>query len=438
MRLVSAVILALISFRAQAESISGRFAPAPHANLVWLHPELVPLKDKVMSAWSLRRSDQGQVILEIPSQTGRAALAADRLGLTGEILLKGTGLNPETSEEVGRIRYYPSTKTPKVGDGLYGIREAFTDLINSSMLESAGIPVPKIRAIIQLEERHPVAEYRTAIMAREFINQTRISNLYAMDTVMAKAELDRATDILYNKGFTKTKLDTEGLYFFLLERIARTTARLQDLGFEHSYLHSQQITLAGELADNGTGTWLSDKGFQSYRGIHRPQYFKYDRQPTLALNMFIRAHGLTQERIVRLADSSETLKEQTHSMLGVLMRIDPESAKRISQRNPEKLFWSIYKEELSRLAKEPMEIVSTRALFSTTWDEFAAKNLLRLPSSLSELESQKLFETLKLDWKVDALPDAFVVHEIKRQGSENCQSLIRDLQTALEDKPLSR
>jgi hypothetical protein len=418
--------------------MTARFAAAPNADLVWLHPELRLHQDKVLAAWSLTRADQGEIILEIPSQTGRAALAAEKFGLPGEVLLKGTGLNPETVEEVAKIRYYPSTKIPKAGDGLYGIREAFADFINSSMLESADIQVPKIRAIIQREDRHPLAGYRTAIMAREFINQTRISNLYALETSEARAELDRATEILHKKGITQTKLDTEELYFFLLERMARTTARLQDLGFEHSYLHSQQVTLAGELADNGTGTWLSDKGFQSYRGTDRPQYFKYDRQPTLALNMFIRAHGLTQERIVRLAEGSETLKEQTHSLLGVLMRIDPESAKRIAQRDPEKVFWAVYKEELSRLAKQPTAIVSTRAKFSETWDEFAAKNSIRLSSSLSDFEGRKRFDELKDDWKVEALPDAFVIDELIKLSARTCEALIRDLKRPLDDKSLSR
>lgn len=427
MRLVSAILWLFISFSAHAESTTARFTAAPNTALMWLHPELHSVREQVLAAWGLKRSDDGKVYLEIPAQTGRAALASEKFGLAGDVLLKGTGLNPETTAEVAKIRYYPTTRIPKIGDGLYGMREAYADLINSSMLENAGIPVPKIRAIIQLDERHPTSGYRTAVMAREFINQTRLSNLYSMDSLEAQAELNRASQILYDKGITPHKLDIEELYFFLLRRMARTAARLQDLGFEHSYLHSQQFTLAGELADNGTGTWLADKGFQSYRGTDRPQYFKYDRQPTLALNMFIRAHGLTQDRIVRLTQSSDTLREQTHSLLGIVMRIDPELAERIKAQDPERAFWSFYKAELATIANQTTQTYSTKNLYSGSWEEFVSKGSSRLSASLNHKEAQQRFDELKDDWKVDALPDAVVIEELAKLSPMNCKALITGL-----------
>jgi len=425
MRIVGVSLSLLTSAQLFAESEYALFSVAPNAKVVWSHQDLANQERTLLSSWALRRSSQGNIVLEIPTQTGRAALAQQVLGLPGEVLLKGSGYNPETALDVTKIRYDPTTKVPKTGDGYYGIREAWNDLINSSLLESASIPIPQVRAIIQLDEKHPKGGYRVAILAREFINQTRISNLAVMSPSQVRTELHRASQILFDRGITQKLLSSEELYFFLLERMARTTARLQEIGFEHAYLHWQQVTLAGELADNGTGTWLSDESFQPYTAHDRPRYFKFDRQPQLALNMFVRTHGLSQAEMVRLDPESETFLKQTNSLLGVFMQVDPAVAARIQANNPEALFWKTYRDELKQLDKKWPHSLQSRNLYSRSFYEHLQKHAYPGLTSETAERMRQRFSQLKQDWQVEALPDLFLLKEFGHTPSQGCSQLIK-------------
>lgn len=398
---------------------SAFVSPVPQAQLLWRNPILNfagPSSQDLMNAWAVRRveHDTGRS-LNVPTQTGRALLASEHFNLKGDILLKGTGLNSEQSsvESVGKIRYEVATKTAKIGDGMFTVRESFADMLNSETLRNAGVVVAKPIAIFSTGDRHSSSDAALGIYVREFLVQTRLSNLEVMSDEDVRTALDEAAEKLFRAGHTDRKLNRVELYFFLMKRMAHNVAILQKQSYRHNYLHSQQVTLAGELVDLGTGTWLDGYRQDSYGRPESLSYMSFENQPLLIQNMFVRSHSLTAEGgPVRLAAGSSTLKTQNHSLLGLYRRVDPQAASEIERSDPENLFWDFYRSaEKGTLSPTKMRARD----YSPSFSAFAARHRFEFDSaSMKKLSEQ--FEQIKLDWAVDQLPDVFIQqHLMKNQ-----------------------
>src|SRR4051812_45779196 len=104
------------------------------------------------------------VVLTVPPPNARGALAR-RPARIGEILLKGTGLNPESLESANRLQVSSSVRREvsrevvsvqgaarESGlDGRFVLREGAFDILNSELLSKIGVLVTKPVALVQTE-----------------------------------------------------------------------------------------------------------------------------------------------------------------------------------------------------------------------------------------------------------------------------------------------
>ncbi len=312
---------------------------------VFLSPFADPAltKDEAIQSWAFVRNDQqNQNRKTIPPETGRAFLIPGVEDKHGPILVKGTGTNPEFTEVANTIRYAVTPGEVMTFDGKFKTREATIDFVNSEILAALGIPVARPLGWISLGY-DPTLHADRALYAREFVSQTRISNaVYLCEKINpqeAMKEIDRVISILNERRQRIAPLKRVSYFFFLLDQLAKTTATLQRLGFQHGYFHSQQFTLAGEISDLGTGTWESFPEFNSWSRTTEQQQLGIRSQPLLALNALFRTHALSTENPEPLAPDAETLKEHRKSLFSVFMKGDPVSAREILAHDPEAFYW---------------------------------------------------------------------------------------------------
>ena len=240
----------------------------------------------VVGDWSWQRVVVGgQVDLVVPAETGRGAFAPVVYSSGNPVFLKGTGLNPEHAGENNRIRYITGKETDPESlgvsfDGIFRSLQGVFDIYNSAFLGALGVKVPRPLGIV-------TSSPGTGIYAREFIVQTRLSNL----EVMTDAEALNALNQTIKK--VGPKLDLVKYFFWFADVMARQAARMQAVGFEHGVLHSQQVTLAAEIGDLSTGRWLDDPEVSSWGKAPKQEYFRFQYQPLLIQNMVVRTHSVS-------------------------------------------------------------------------------------------------------------------------------------------------
>jgi len=394
------------------------FSSDPNAEVLWVAPSLrekIYSADQVSSQWGVQRTNPSESksssikLLPVPSQTGRATRVTQTFGLPGDILLKGTGANSERMDEVALLRYFTNTGVVQKRDGAFTLREAFSDQWTSNVLESFGIRVAKPIAILSLNRKHAEKSIMIGVYARQFVSETRISNLETMSKEDALYELHRAVDRLFEMGFTEHRMDLVEHYFYLLKTMAKNVAILEHIGFEHGNFHWQQMSLAGELADLGTGRWVHSEEESLWKKNSIIPYFNFESQTLLGLNMFIRTHGFRNAPPGRLKTDSQTLQNQYYALLGILRKIAPETARKIEELDPEAQYLATYTEWKTKLKQNPLRKVSTAEGFSESASEFAHKYSTTQALDIDSFE--KRFETLKDDFGMNALPDVLMHKE---------------------------
>lgn len=274
---------------------------------------------------------------KVPYETGRGVLTPVQYDPGYEVLLKGTGANPEHIGEKNAIRY-GTAENPLEFDGKFKVREAYFDIYNSHYLSRIGVKVAIPIGVASLGDDLALDAER-GIYAREMLVQTRISNLHQLDVAGARSEIEAAIQKLSRLNLLKEGATLVDYYFYMVRTMAKTSAIMQSAGFQHGYLHHQQFTLAGELTDVGTGTWLHDPDFNSFSSKPGQTYFKFERQPALVQNILLRTHSVSGDQLHSLAQQSETRKKQSGSLLGVIDRIDPAAGQEIRNLDPERMFW---------------------------------------------------------------------------------------------------
>lgn len=400
-----------------AKPDTGLFKQVENSHLLWWSEDLKSSKVRaadVLKAWALRRVNDSSpptenlVKMLIPVQSGRAALAFEGLGRAGDILVKGSGLNPERVSEVGKIRYDHITGKVKPMDGAFLIREALLDQMTSEILSSHGVRVAKPLAIIGFENSGESDEALKGVYVREFLNQTRLSNLDLLSDEDLKAEFERSSRALQRANQTDEPMNFEEHYFYLLDEMAKMVATFHYLGFEHRFFYAQQVTLAGEITDLGTGSWLyDDSKFSNLNSNVEIPYLSFSNQILLGLNMFIRTHALKTESPERLNHDSATLLDQKKTLLSAIRRIDSDSAERIESQNSEMRFWRAFARHLNHLHEREVPSVHLRKHLSENLEEYVQKRRADLSESqLKQLMMhQEDFEILKQKLGLRFLPD---------------------------------
>ena len=370
--------------------------------------------EEVLRAWAVRRVESGTkateelTTMQIPVQSGRAALSFEGLGRSGDILVKGSGLNPERVSEVGKIRYDHLTGKVKPMDGAFLIREALLDQMTSEILSSHGVRVAKPLAIIGFENSSESDDALKGVYVREFLNQTRLSNLDLLSDEDLRAEFERASRALQKLHHSDQPMSIEEHYFYLLEEMAKMVAVFHYLGFEHRFFYAQQVTLAGEITDLGTGSWLyDDSKFSNLNSNVEIPYLSFSNQILLGLNMFNRTHALKTESPERLNYDSDTLRDQKKTLLAAVRRIDPDSAERIESKNPEMKFWRSFARHMNHLHEQEVPFVHLRKHLSENLEEYIQKRRGVLSESQINqiMTHQEDFEILKQKLGLRFLPD---------------------------------
>lgn len=284
--------------------------------------------------WALTRSERSINGLEyiIPVQAGRA-IYANEVG----ILLKGTGKNSEWTEEKNEVRYGEILEKAPF-DGKITFQETIVDMYNSEFLSALGIRVATPVASIELKDG---GEYQHGIYARKFIDQTRISDLYSMDRSTIIQELLNAREILTSSLELEETISLEDYFMWMVYKMALSTGRMQAAGYQHGVIHAQQITLAGEFVDHGSGYWLHDDNFNIWRKKPHLSHFKFEYQPLAVLNTLLRTHVMTANPPVKLGTDSTTYKLHKKSLLGIIKQIDEQAYHKIIERKPQELFMQV-------------------------------------------------------------------------------------------------
>lgn len=335
-------LLFLTSFLVFAQE----FEPVPaKPNQVYINPYLensTITSEQAIKDWAWTRSsapnNPSQKIMNVPAETGRAFMMPVKDASGKEILIKGTGPNPEWIGDRNKIRYSVDA-TKKLGfDGKFKASESLIDIYNSELARSLGMDVARPLGFINTGYD---AALKTdgALYARSFVSQTRLSNLSAMSKEEGLAKIDETIETLHRMGTTHKKLSRTEYFFWLSDRLAKNAAIMQSSGLQHGVLHSQQISLAGEFTDFGTSTWKHDPEFNKWFKKTPVEYYKFENQPLLIQNMLTRSHTLTSDKPIPLGADSETLKYQRKSLLGFFMEADPETAKEISANDPFRRYW---------------------------------------------------------------------------------------------------
>ncbi len=418
--------------------------------MIWLSDDLKGLEisqGDMEKLWGVRRvsypllESANYRSLGIPAQSGRAALSFDTFGRQGDILIKGSGLNPERVSEVGKIRYDHVTGQVKPMDGNFLVREALLDQMTTEILMGYGVRAAKPLAIISFENDQDSSEALKGVYVREFLNQTRLSNLSLLDDNSLAEEFKRAAKAIQRVHQTNQPMNLEQHFFYLMDEMAKMVAVFHYLGFEHRFFYSQQVTLAGEITDLGTGSWLyDDSKFSNLNSNVEIPYLSFDNQVLLGLNMLMRTHALKTDSPGRLSQESETLRTQKKSLLAAIRRIDPAVEESIHQKNPELVFWRSFTHHLSELYAREAPPVLLRHRLSENFDEWLSKSKKILgEKQMLELEARRDdFEVLKKRLALRFLPDSSLLqllenmpdHWRQREQSETwleCLSQVRGL-----------
>ncbi|MBX9765820.1 MAG: hypothetical protein K2X47_00995 [Bdellovibrionales bacterium] len=289
-------------------------------------------KRDVVRDWAWKRVDNnGDADLDVPPETGRGVLAPISYSDSKVVFLKGTGLNSEHAGENNRIRYNTGSENGSGNsqvffDGVFRSLQGLFDIYNSAFLDALGLKIPRPLGIIS-------SSPGTGIYAREFTVQLRLSNLEVMSDSDARRALDHAIKTI------NPKLNLVTYFFWLADTLARQAATMQAVGFEHGVLHSQQVTLAGEIGDTSTGRWLDDPQISNWGKDPKQAYFRFPFQPLLIQNMLVRTHSVTPNPPVSLNETSQTKQKNLKSLLGIIQRLDPQAALKIQDLNPARYFW---------------------------------------------------------------------------------------------------
>lgn len=294
----------------------------------------------------------------VPVQCGRARQVAIKLkDGSSHVTAKGGGTNPEFSHDKNLMRYQDSTFQSRPGfDGKFLYAEAIQDFFNSEVLRRIGVTVSRPVGIIDIGRDDSLFSFhadqgqkRACIYVRSFINQTRISDLSAMETQEVQGLLENLRHELFESKQTHKLFSLEELFYFIADRIAKSAAILQASGFKHGVLHAQQMTVAGELCDLGTGYWMGFPELFHWNQRDLCPYSKFSRQPITMQNLVVRTHVLSGEESALLADDSRTRLEQKFSLLGAFQRAFPILAQKIKNQNPAHFFWKSFEFHLRHI-----------------------------------------------------------------------------------------
>lgn len=277
-----------------------------------------------------------------PPETGRAyLLESTNDSEFSEFLVKGCGL-------VERFTIANKLRLPERGfDGFLELSEAGRDFVNSDILIRAGARVAFPVAIFDHNQIINYTNFRasTCNYVRAFRSQTRISNLFELSLPERKAALEEAKDRL-SRELKQGPLSWVDYFYKILHFCARNAAILQATGFTQNGLHYGQVTLAGELADMGIGTFIKPMPPSGVNTIY--PWFRYERQPYLMLNILFRTHSLKSEPTpVRLPSHSNTMRNQ-QTLWSAIRSIDAQSAEEIAFIQPETQFWSSFQKEIEK------------------------------------------------------------------------------------------
>jgi hypothetical protein len=318
--------------------------PHSQAKVAMLHPRFAEGVDlEAHPAWFSFDTGDGakSIALKVPPETGRAALDPKE-ELAWDDLIKGTG-RVEKNIEGNKLR--PATRD---FNGRFEISEGFRDAVNTEILQRAGLRSAQPRAIIDLGMTADFGGFQetAANYVRRFRFQTRVSNLAELGATERKVQVDAAmASLRLHEGAAAPK-NYEEYFDFMLRQAAKNAAILQGTGFTQDSLHFGQMTLAGELVDLGIGQFDSARLPGVKNALH--DWFRFERQPLLFLNMLYKTHSVKAEPFpVRLGPDSATFKSQD-SLFGFIRSFDPEAASRILASDPEKKFWKYYEEAYSR------------------------------------------------------------------------------------------
>ncbi len=368
LRILLILQLLLLSFFSLAQeegSAKGYFEKIPQQiQKVYINPYLqyvLTEKDAIDAfAWyRVQGETTNGTLMNIPSESGRAFETPFRYGKNyAQTLVKGSGANTEFTEN-NTIKYVDKYSSKPVDfHGKFKITEAYLDMYNAEFLSRIGVKTSLPLAILDLgaDQTFSAADSKiknhACLYVRSFEEQLRISNLTKLSDLEVKQAFDRVTTHLFETGQTAQKLSLKEYFYFITERMATNAGRLQAAGFQHGVLHNQQVTLLGELTDLGTGYWKDFPAFNSnYQQAHSPYSF-FENQPIQFQNMLFRTHSMSGEKPEILLSESETLRNHNKSLLGAILRVDPEVGAEIIKEDPGKFFWNHFDESYRNFDRE--------------------------------------------------------------------------------------
>ena len=316
----------------------------------------------------------------VPPETGRGLLLPPTNHSTfRDVLIKGTGPVEQFTQN-NQLRF------AHLGfDGYFEISEAVRDMTTSEALHAAGVLVSRGIAIIDHNEQvhrngldHPV---RVGNYIRAFRVQTRLSNLVSLSPDERQNAIDDAILRLQTLQGRSRPMTYVEYYHYMVQKLALNAAIYQAIGYTQNSLHFGQVTLAGEMADLGVGTFERPKQPGEVNTSH--PWFRFERQPLLLQNMLYRTHSVKAEPhpVLLSPDSKTVINQQT--LFSFIQSFDPDSARRIEEMNPMRMFWEAYDQQYRRFDYEKYRkkvLPKLQDLYSWSLE----KSLKRLPKHLRE------------------------------------------------------
>lgn len=346
---------------------------------------------KVLALWGLGQNySQGKCLAVVPPETGRAILLPESSHpIFRDILIKGTG-PVEKFIKNNKLR-----DANRGFDGALELSEAERDIVYGEILHLAGVHVCAGIGIVNHKKvnSYPGFTAWTGNYVRAFRTQTRISNLFDLDVRARKTLIDDAIEVICRLSNNNQKMNYVEYFNYMIQLAAKNVAIMQAIGFTQDSFHYGQMTLSGELADFGIGSFRRPKVASEVNTLH--PWFRFERQPILILNMLYKTHAVKSEPVPQLLDKNSRSVREQKTLLGAIQSICPASAHEIANTSPEKIFWSVYEDvyrrfDISRFKHDVLDKIEQ--YFSWSPEQLLAKLSPETRDIAKHLYQQKLDE----------------------------------------------
>jgi hypothetical protein len=358
--------------------------------------------------WGLM-TGHGSTMAIAPPESGRSVLLEPiSHPFFSEVLAKG----------IGPVERFIKNNKLRCSDynfnGFLELSEACRDFINSEILHALGANIVRPLGIVEHNQLADFGKFQewSCNYIRGFICQTRLSNLFDLSGDDCKVLIDHSIQCL-SKAFNLKTLDYSEYFYFVLDRLAKTSAIFQAAGYTQDSLHAGQITLAGESVDLGIGHFrIHEMTSESFQQVLHP-WFRFERQPILFQNFLYRTHSLKSEpEPVELPLSSETRQKQ-ESLLGVIRKFAPNSARKIELSNPVLQFWERFKKYFNSFEKYNLAAKAI-SFKKNAWSNSEYQRIYSLSGTSRDIffgEHKRIltnYESQIASWDRPGLPNAFL------------------------------